>query len=33
MIGVILDLSIVPRRIVSRTEDEQDLGMMMQGKC
>ena len=32
MIGVILDLSMVPQRIVSGAEDEQDLGMMMQGK-
>ena len=33
MIGAILDLSMVPQRIVSGAEDEQDLGMMMQGKC
>ena len=33
MIGVILDLSMVPQRIVSGAEDEQDLGMMMQEKC
>ena len=28
-----LDLSMVPQRIVSGAEDEQDLGMMMQRKC
>lgn len=33
MIGAILDLSMVPQRIVSGAEDEQDLGMMMQRKC
>ena len=33
MIGVILDLSMVPQRIVSGAEDEQDLGMTMQRKC
>ena len=33
MIGEILDLSMVPQRIVSGAEDEQDLGMMMQEKC
>ena len=33
MIGVILDLSMVPQWIVSGAEDEQDLGMTMQGKC
>lgn len=33
MIGAILDLSMVPQRIVSEAEDEQDLGMMMQRKC
>ncbi len=29
----ILDLSMVPQRIVSGAEDEQDLGMTMQRKC
>ena len=33
LFGVILDLSMVPRRIVSGAEDEQDLGMTMQKKC
>ena len=33
MIGAILDLSMVPQRIVSGAEDEQDLGMTMQRKC
>ena len=33
MIGAILDLSMVPQRIVSGEDDEQDLGMMMQRKC